>query len=117
MYKVINATPHEITVSGIKFPAAPPDKVVRVKTERFKVMDCETDKGVIPLYQVKTGELINFLDYLPELRLGESILVVSLVAKDLILKVYPFWKHQIASPGSLIRDDKGVVIGADGLDI
>ena len=108
--KIINATPHNISLSGITFK--PSGKEVRVKMDRKHVGNMEQGEKKIPLYKVTPGILEGF-----EKPNNGELLVVSLVAKNEILRQYPDMLYNVASPGQLIRDDKGVVIGADGLDL
>lgn len=79
---------------------------------RKHIGNLEQGEKKIPLYRVTFGVLEGF----EKPKQGE-LLVVSLVAKNEILRQYPDMLYNVASPGQLIRDDKGVVIGADGLDL
>jgi len=80
--------------------------------DRKHIGDMKQGEKKIPLYKVTAGILEGF----EKPNKGE-LLVVSLVAKKEILRQYPDMLLKVASPGQLIRDDKGAVIWADGLDL
>jgi hypothetical protein len=107
--KLINLTPHSITIGNVVLPAPEKGKEVRVAVERQQVGEV----GGVKLFQAKKGKLENFRYPLFQ----EEILIVSGIAKAEILRQYPEFEGQIASPGQLLRDAAGVVIGADGLDL
>lgn len=107
--KLVNLTPHALTIGNVVLPAPPEGTDVRIATKREEVGEA----GGVKLFQVKRGELENFR--YPAFQ--EEILIVSAMAKAEILRLYPEFEGQIASPGKLLRDAAGVVIGADGLDL
>jgi hypothetical protein len=116
MDKIINCTPHQITINGIIFPAAPKGEEVRVATRRPHFRNLYPNGWgnepfimvFLPIYE----ELVNFTPP------GEDeYLVVSAMAKAEILRRHPEMEGRVFSPGLLVRDENGVVIGADGLDM
>lgn len=108
--KIINCTPHEISINGKKFP--PTGKVIRVQSERKLIDKITFEEVEIPIYSVVYGELENFIS--PK---DDEILVVSALCKEIIKECFPLFWGRIASPGMLIRDENGNVVGADGLDL
>lgn len=116
MDKIINKTPHAITINGIIFPAAPKGEEVRVATRRehFHTL-WPNGWGVEPFIMVFLPIKDGLVNFTPP---GEDeYLVVSAVAKEEILRRHPEMEGKVFSPGLLVRDEKGVVIGADGLDM
>lgn len=103
-----NLTPHSITIGTRNFPAPSKGTEVRVSVKRQQAGEFDG----IKLFQTTMGGLENFT---PPAQ-GE-ILIVSALAKAEILRQFPQFRGQIASPGQLLRDAAGVVIGADGLDL
>ena len=100
---LVNLTPHAIHVNGNTIE---PDKsypVPRISMERTKVWEVHG----IPLYKNITGETID----LPDKQSGVLYIVSALV------RLANRDRLDFVSPGNLIRDDKGVIIGSDGFDI
>jgi len=95
-----NMTPHEIVVNGTPFKAS--GQVARVSVIRVKVQE---EQG-ISLYHSEFGEVEN----LPPKEDGVLLLVSAMVRLSLPNR------NDLLSPGTLIRDEKGVPIGCDGLD-
>lgn len=104
-----NLTPHEVKI--FKLVGTTPDldvvieegeEVVRVSCEYIKV-----DKKVdgIDLYRTVFGEVTGLPDY----EEGVYLLVSTMVREVLPLR------KDLVSPGQLLRDDKGEVIGCLGL--
>ncbi len=97
----INLTPHEIKlVQGDKVTVYPPSgKIARVSQTR-------KDTNYPFIKAVKFGEVQD----LPEFQEGVFLLVSSMVReaqKD---------RPDLLSPGELIRDDKGAVVGCKNFD-
>ena len=116
MDKIINKTPHPVTINGFTLPAAPKGQEVRVATRRehFKNLypNGWGNEPIIMVFMPFYDELVNFTPP------GEDeYLVVSAMAKAEILRRHPEMEGKIFSPGLLVRDENGVVIGADGLDM
>lgn len=100
---LINLTPHTIHVNGSSIEPDKSYQVPRISMNRTKVGEVHG----IPLYENITGTTEN----LPEKQDGVLFIVSALVRlgnKD---------RLDLVSPGNLIRDDKGNIIGCDGFDI
>lgn len=104
-----NLTPHEVkiyklngTVPDLDLVIEAGEKVARVSCEYIKV-----DKKVdgIDLYRPVFGEITG----LPEYSEGVYLLVSAMVREALPLR------KDLVSPGQLLRNDKGEVIGCLGL--
>lgn len=101
--KVINLTPHAITVCGMTIK--PSGVVARVTTDNVKYGDIAIDGIMIPVNRVEYGMVEN----LPEPEQGTIYIVSGLVAgrcKD---------RDDVFYPGNLVRDNEGRVIGCDSL--
>ena len=101
--KLVNLTPHEINVViplGDDI-AIPPSGVVA----RVAVVATLVDSfGGVPIYGNSTGEVTG----LPEPREGTRFIVSKMVADAAM-------RADLLSPGKLIRDEKGRVIGCECL--
>lgn len=100
---LVNLTPHAIHVNGNTID---PDKsypIPRISMNRTKIGEIHG----IPLYKNVTGGTDN----LPEEQDGVLYIVSALV------RLANPNRLDLVSPGNLIRDDKGNVIGSDGFDI
>lgn len=104
-----NLTPHEVkifklngTTPDLDVVIEASDLVARVSCEYIKV-----DKKVdgIDLYRPVFGEVIGLPDY----EEGVCLLVSTMVREALSLR------SDLVSPGQLLRNDKGEVIGCLGL--
>jgi hypothetical protein len=102
MTTIVNLTPHAITAAGISFP--PSGQVARVTVTRAEV---GTLNGV-PVF----GTFAGFVDGLPDPQEGHVYIVSTLVRTH----TWCARRADLVSPGALIRDDAGNVIGADGFD-
>jgi len=100
--RIVNLTPHAITAAGQTFP--PSGNVARVAVTRTQ----RGDIGGVPVFVPKFGPVEGLPDYDP----GTVFIVSALV------RTHPDCSHRddIASPGSLVRDSSGAIIGCDGLD-
>ena len=96
-----NLTPHAVTVGGVVIP--PSGQIARVAVTRTP---CGTHNGV-PLFLPEFGEVVG----LPAPVSG-VIFVVSALVRGQVPN-----RGDVASPGNLLRDGSGNVIGADGLDV
>lgn len=115
MDKIINCTPHQITINGIVFPACPKGQEVRVATRREHFRNLYPDGREKPFIMVFLPIQDGLVNFTPP---GEDeYLVVSAMAKAEILRRHPEMEGRVFSPGLLVRDENGVVIGADGLDM
>ena len=104
--KLLNCTPHAITIGGITI--SPSGILPRVGTIRTRIADVVSESGTFAAYAIASGELVG----LPDADAG-TILVVSAM-----VRCHPSCAHRadLASPGMLVRDAAGTIIGADGLD-
>ena len=102
--KLVNLTPHEINVViplGDDI-AIPPSGVVA----RVAVVATMVDNFCgVPIYGNSTGEVIG----LPDPREGTCFIVSKMVVDA------DTGRADLLSPGKLIRDEKGRVIGCEGL--
>lgn len=104
---IYNFTPHEIN-EVIEEKSYPSNGNLRVSVVRKKTLNPI-------LFVVKFGELEG-LDKIGELPSG-SIVIVSAMAKTALIN-YPNPKNFLfVSPGELVRDGSGKVIGCNGFDV
>lgn len=97
----INLTPHAINlIDGPSFP--PSGNVARVAVSRQLVVKWNEVKLFAPSF----GEV----EGLPEPQEDTAFIVSALVRTALPDR------EDLLSPGNLVRDDKGAVIGCDGFD-
>lgn len=104
MTNFVNLTPHTINIvtSEGTLAFAPSGTVARVQAENQFVGYCENQ---VALYRTKFGEVINLPD--PD---DNIIFLVSALVRTAASE-----RPDIASPGDLVRDDAGNVIGCKGL--
>lgn len=100
---LINLTPHVITiVSEVRTAIVPPSgQIARVASKTETVGEVNG----IPIFKQSFGEVTD----LPEAKEG-TFYIVSRMVKDRVPE-----RDDVLVPGTPIRDDKGVIIGADGL--
>lgn len=96
---IINLTPHAVNASGVTF--APSGTIARVNVTRVQVATVEG----VPVYRGSYGETVN----LPAP--DGNLYIVSALVRN----ANP-GRADLLSPGNLIRDEKGNVIGCDGFD-
>lgn len=99
-----NLTPHSLTIKDIDgktVEIAPSGIIARVSSQSVQT---EEILG-IPVYETKYGEVTG----LPTEEEGVYLVVSSLVASRCQ------GRKDILVPGAPIRDEKGVIIGANGL--
>ena len=94
---VENCTPHEVTIAEKIFPA-------NKKPARVEQIDSPTREtiGGIEIYTPKFGEVYD----LPE-PIEDYVFIVSMMVKDACPD-----RTDLVSPGGLVRDDSGRIIGA-----
>jgi len=102
MKTIINLTPHTVTANGKTFAPSGWIPTPRVDQHRIKISTVEE----IPLYTVQNGNVSD---------LPDQDLDVFLIVSAMIRSVLPD-RTDLISPGKLIRDDNGNVIGCDGFD-
>ena len=103
--KVVNLTPHPIVIKqdGGTRTILPSGTVARVGTKTVPAGEFDG----IPLFKTEFGEVNN----LPQQEAGTIYIVSALVKQRLPDRA------DVASPGDLIRDEAGAVIGCKGLNI
>ena len=103
--KFVNLTPHDITVvvngKTTVFPKTETVARCEMVRDKFDVING------IPIYATRYGYVTN----LPPVK-KNVIYIVSAMVKE---KEYT--RHDLVSPGNLIRDDRGVVTGCDGFHV
>ena len=104
--KLINLTPHALTIHGnggiLTLP--PSGQVARLAVQRLALPAIAVDGITIPVCRPTLGAITG----LPEFTEG-VILVVSALVADAAKRT------DVMSPGELVRDEAGVIIGALGL--
>jgi hypothetical protein len=103
--KFVNLTPHDITVvvngKTTVFPKTETVARCEVIRQKFNVIDG------IPIYATRLGNAIN----LPPME-EDKLFIVSALVKD-----REYTRHDLVSPGNLLRNEAGVVIGCEGFNI
>jgi len=105
--KLINLTPHGVTIGIVTVP--PSGTVARVAVHRTALPVISLDDGTaIPAYAPKFGDVTDLPD-----QQDDTILIVSAMVRS-----HPAVaaRQDVASPGQLVRDANGTIIGCDGLD-
>lgn len=100
---ILNLTPHAIHVNGNTIEPDSSYPIPRISMNRIKVGEVHG----ISLYKNITGETEN----LPNEQDGVLYIVSALV------RINNPYRFDLISPGNLIRDNDGNVIGCDGFDI
>lgn len=105
-----NITPHEVKIFKLNGTAPDLNLIIEANEEMVARVSCEyikVDKKVdgIDLYRPVFGEVTG----LPEYSEGTYLLVSTMVREALPLR------SDLVSPGQLLRDDDGNVIGCLGL--
>ena len=101
----VNLTPHDVnvkTTDGTVVTIPKSGQVARVDVTRTDVCTF----GNIKLHKTKFGDVVGLPD-----RQSDKWFIVSALVKNAANR------DDLVSPGSLIRDDAGNVIGCDGLDV
>jgi len=101
--RIINLTPHPITVAGLTIE--PDGRVPRLREETRTVGQVEVDGHTLPVTETVLGEL----EGLPEPADGVIYVVSRLVAE-----AAPH-REDLYFPGRLVRDQAGRVVGAESL--
>ena len=105
--KIVNMTPHElniVTSSGATVILAPAGVVPRLAVTRESLPGLQTELGEIGVVRPTLGEIEN----LPAPEEGVVLIVSALVAGAAA-------RRDVMSPGELVRDPAGIVIGCKGL--
>lgn len=104
--RLANLTPHRLVVHSDyqdTITLDPEGTVARVQTTSIKVED--GDPGCPDLYIQEVGEVEGLPD--PD---GETLWIVSTLVRTSVPD-----RHDVASPGELVRDDHGQPVGCRGL--
>lgn len=122
MKKVVNLTPHDITVilpDGSKLTIPRSGTVVRVVTKRVLSGTLSTPEGEIPLVRVRYGEI----EGLPEKPEPDTYYIVSLVVVQAVRAsaLLHRWAGRLlvpdTSPAGAIRDSEGRIVGVKALQV
>jgi hypothetical protein len=102
---IINYTPHEISIkqNGEFIKIAPSGVVCRVSQKTVKVSNING----IDIFASVFGDVENAPP------VDENVYIVSALCKQ---KLKDTGSNNVYSPGQLIRDEKGNVIGCNGLE-
>jgi len=117
--KLVNLTPHAViirTQGGGELYVAPSGTVARVDEAREPSQPITTYDGLtIATSSVVYGEITG----LPTLWGPEkdAVYIVSGIVLERLRAYSQQWKERFASPGPLIRDDKGQPVACDGLTV
>jgi hypothetical protein len=101
---IINLTPHEVILVGVKIPAS--GQQARVATTRKQTGTVDVDGTSVPIYRTVLGTVTG----LPPVNEGVGYIVSAMVrsaAPD---------RRDLYSPADLQRDAAGNVIGCGSLD-
>ena len=109
---IINLTPHTLNIhtnNGAVLNLPPSGTVARVATSKTVAFHLDTGNGdTFPnVWDVTFGDVTG----LPPVTDG-----VFLIVSRLVKSAVPH-RRDVLVPGTPIRDDKGVIIGADGFDL
>jgi hypothetical protein len=108
MSTLVNLTPHAVTIGTLTVP--PSGTIARVAVSRRQVGIIPMGGGIdIPIFETYFGDVTD----LPLPKDGTVIIVSAMV------RTHPAVSDRldVASPGQLVRDASGRVIGCDGLDL
>jgi hypothetical protein len=104
---IINLTPHGVTIGTVTVP--PSGTVARVAVHRTAMPVINLDDGTtIPAYAPAFGDVTD----LPDQQDGVILIVSAMVRSHPAVA----GRKDVASPGQLVRDANGTIIGCDGLD-
>lgn len=107
MSTLINLTPHPITIGNAMVP--PSGTIARVAVTRRRIADITlADGSTIPAFSPAFGDVTD----LPAPQDGAIYIVSAMVRSHPAVAQRP----DVASPGQLVRDAAGQIIGCDGLD-
>ncbi|NNG67530.1 hypothetical protein [Caldanaerobacter subterraneus] len=106
--KLVNLTPHEITLilEGGELHIPPSGTVARCTTNRVTVEEVHIDGLKIPINKTEFGEVEN----LPEPEEGTYFIVSAIVAQAMSGK-----RSDLLIPDDAVRDEQGRIVGARAL--
>lgn len=104
--KIINLTPHPLTLVGNNgtLNVLVSGQIARLAVTRQMLAPVMIDGIELPVTHPTLGDIIG----LPDPQPGVLLVVSALVAEAA-------GRRDVMSPGELIRDENGVIIGAKGL--
>lgn len=104
--KIKNLTPHALTLQGVngRLELPPSGQIARLAVNREACEPVAIDGITLPVCRPTLGAIVGLPDPEPEV-----ILVVSALVAEAARRADVF------SPGELVRDDSGRVVGAVGL--
>ena len=103
--KLINCTPHTVTVCGLVIPAS---GIVARVAEEIEILRAVRVNGVeIKLAVRRFGKIEN----LPEPQEGVLLITSALVAQA----AWALGRHDVVHPACFERDDEGRIVGANCL--
>ena len=105
--KIVNLTPHAVTLHGAEGKAmtlAPSGQLARLAVAREPMFPITVDGVTLSVSRPTFGAVTG----LPDAQPGVLLLVSALVA-EAVRRV------DVVSPGELVRDSAGVIVGASGL--
>ena len=104
---LINLTPHAVTIGNLTVP--PSGTVARVSVSRRQVGVIPLEDGTtVPAFVPSFGEVTD----LPDHQNGVILIVSAMVRSHPAIAR----RLDVASPGTLVRDADGRIVGCDGLD-
>jgi hypothetical protein len=101
---IINLTPHEVILVGVKIPAS--GQQARVSMTRKQTGTIDIDGATVPIYSTILGQVTG----LPPVNEGIGYIVSAMVRSAAPER------RDIYSPADLLRDSSGAVIGCNSLD-
>jgi len=101
---IINLTPHEVILVGVKIPAS--GSQARVATTRQQTGTIDLDGTTVPIYSTILGTVTG----LPPVNEGIGYIVSAMVRSAAPER------RDIYSPADLLRDSSGAVIGCNSLN-
>lgn len=102
--KLKNLTPHTVNVNGLSL--APSGIVARVCQSREKVSSISSEGEKIDLYRTTFGQTVDLPDQEPK-----TLQIVSAM-----VRIANASRIDLISPGELLRDEAGRVIGCQNFD-
>lgn len=104
--KILNLTPHSLTLVGDNgtLVVPPSGQVARLTVTRKEITPIEIDGFILPVNRPTLGAITG----IPEREHGVILVVSALVAEAVR-------RADVMSPGELLRDGFGAIVGARGL--
>jgi len=105
--KLVNLTPHAVTLHGIdgSVTLPPSGAIARLAVTRFPLTSVVIDGVTLEVNRPTMGAVSG----LPDDNYPDVLYVVSALVAEAVRR------RDLVSPGELLRDSAGVIIGAKGL--